>query len=145
MLSTPWWLPPPEVVLGYQHALLSDFRLVPARHSARRSIVVPFLEPAGPDPCYTRNTGIVHPPLGMTAPGLQMLVSSPHERSEMRETPDVIGLRLLEQLPDIGTHRRRGGRMTSQSRFLRFNRICRSNLRSYFFPSAHTASSTSNC
>ena len=112
MLSTPWWLPPPEVVLWYQHALLSGFRLVPARHSARRSIVVPFLEPAGPDPCYTRNTGcswssdyidgIVHPPLGMTAPGLQTLASSPHERSEMRETPNVIGLRLLEQLPDIG-------------------------------------------
>ena len=94
MLSTPWWLPPPEVVLGYQHALLSDFRLVPARHSARRSIVVPLLELTSRDPCYTRNTGIVHPPLGMTAPGLQTLASSPHERSEMRETPDVIGATL---------------------------------------------------
>ena len=29
--------------------------------------------------------------------------------------------------------------MTSQSRFFRFNRICISNLRSYFFPSAQAA------
>jgi len=50
----------------------------------------------------------------------------------MQEIPDVIGLRLLEQLQDIGTHRRLGSRTTSQSRFLRVNRICMSNLRSYF-------------
>jgi len=105
--------------------------------------VVPLLELTALDPCYPRNRGCfstfglhrwdrASSAGNVAAPGLQTLASSPHERSEMQEIPDVIGLRLLEQLQDIGTHRRHGSRTTSQSRFLRFNRICMSNLRSYF-------------
>src|SRR5207237_4105510 len=64
-----------------QHALLSGRRLVPSRHIARRSIVVPLLELMGrtnairatQDAAPSSNDvkGIVHPLFGVIAPRLE--------------------------------------------------------------------------